>query len=408
MATVLERVLPPDWRPVLEKVRRGERLSGEEGLRLLTSNRLTPLGALADEARRLRAGDQVYFNNNAHINYSNVCAIHCRFCAFGKSRNHPEGYAYSIGQIVEKAAAYARLGVTEFHMVGGLHPDLPFDWYLDMLRAVKAAAPEAHLKCFTAIEMLHFSKISGLPLEEVLSRLKEAGLGSMPGGGAEIFAPRVRNIICKPKETAEEWLWVHDTAHSLGIKSNATMLYGHVERPEEIIDHLLRLREQQDRSGGFQAFIPLAFHPANTDLSDLPGPTGYLDLRVVAVARLLLDNFRFIKSYWVMMSPRMAQISLAFGANDVDGTVREEKIYHMAGAVTPQVQTPEELLSLIWEAGRIPAERDTLYNVIHEYPARPPEGWRPLLVGDAAAADAAPSGPPSVPLTLTDLEEVEA
>lgn len=385
MEAILERVLPPDWRPIWEKVQGGERLDGEEGLRLLTSNRLTALGALADEVRRRRVGDQVYFNNNAHINYSNVCAIHCRFCAFGKSKNSRDGYTYSIEQILEKVRAYAAMGVTEIHMVGGLHPDLPFSWYLEMLRAVRAAAPAVHLKCFTAIELLHFTKISGLSLEEVLVRLKEAGLGSLPGGGAEIFSRRVREIICKPKETAEEWLHVHDTAHRLGLKSNATMLYGHIETPEEIIDHLLRLREQQDRTGGFQAFIPLAFHPANTDLAHLPGPTGYQDLRVVAVARLLLDNFRFIKSYWVMMSPRLAQISLSFGANDLDGTVREEKIYHMAGATTPQQQTPEELLSLIWEAGRIPAERDTLYNVIREYPACPPEGWRPVLVGEVGA-----------------------
>lgn len=382
MEALLERVLPPEWRPLLDKVRSGERLSADDGLRLLTTDHLVWLGALADEARRLRVGDQVYFNNNAHINYSNVCAIHCRFCAFGKSKNNPDGYTYTTEQIVEKARAYGRMGVTELHMVGGLHPTLPFDWYLDMLRQVKAEVPQAHMKCFTAIEMLHFAKISGLPLEEVMRRLKKAGLDSMPGGGAEIFSQRVRDIICKPKETAEEWLWVHDTAHRLGIKTNATMLYGHIETPAEIVDHLIRLREQQDKTGGFQAFIPLAFHPANTDLADLPGPTGYLDLRVVAVARLLLDNFKFIKSYWVMMSPRMAQISLTFGANDIDGTVREEKIYHMAGATTPQAQTPEELLSLIWEAGRIPAERDTLYNVIREYPAQPPADWRPVLVGE--------------------------
>ncbi|MHB9145864.1 MAG: aminofutalosine synthase MqnE [Symbiobacteriia bacterium] len=396
MEALLEHVYTPEWQRLLAKVRACERLNPEDGLFLLTTNRLSWLGALADEARRLRVGDQVYFNNNAHINYSNICAIHCRFCAFGKTRKSPDGYTYSIEQIVEKARAYGRMGVTELHMVGGLHPDLPFGWYLEMLRRVKTAVPQAHLKCFTAIEMLHFAKISRQPLADVMRQLKDAGLDSMPGGGAEIFSQRVRDIICKAKETAEEWLWVHDTAHRLGLKTNATMLYGHIETPEEIVDHLVRLREQQDQTGGFQAFIPLAFHPANTDLADLPGPTGYLDLRVVAVARLLLDNFNFIKSYWVMMSPRLAQISLTYGANDVDGTVREEKIYHMAGATTPQAQTPEELLSLIWEAGRIPAERDTLYNVIREYPARPPADWRPVLVGETLQPAEMPVHPEEV------------
>lgn len=362
------QVIPRELWPVWEKVRAGERLAADDGLALLRSSNLFAVGYMANYSRKRRAGDRVFFNNNAHINYSNVCAIHCRFCAFGKSKRSPEGYTMSIEQVVEKARKFAQYGITELHMVGGLHPELPFAYYTDMLAALREAVPQVHLKAFTAIEMLHFTKISGLPLEDVLIRLKEAGLGSMPGGGAEIFAPRVRNQICKPKETAEEWLHVHRTAHKLGLRSNATMLYGTFEEPEDIVDHLLRLRELQDETGGFQAFIPLAFHPANTDLDYLPGPTGFDDLRAIAAGRLLLDNFRYVKSYWVMASPTIAQLSLHFGANDIDGTVREEKIYHMAGARTPMELEERELLRMIREAGRIPAERDTLYNLLREYP----------------------------------------
>jgi len=359
---LLERVLPPDLAPIHRKVLEGQRLSFEDGVTLIRHPNLFAVGQLANLARRLRVGDRVYFNNNAHINYSNFCAIHCRFCAFGKTRRSPDGYTYSTDEIVQKARQAVAQGATELHMVGGLHPDLPWEWYPQMLRDVKAACPDVHLKCFTAIEMLHFTKISGLTLEQVMLELKAAGLGSMPGGGAEIFSQRVREIICKPKESAEEWL---------GLKSNATMMYGTVETPEERIDHMIRLRELQDKTGGFQAFIPLRFHPENTDLDDLPGPTGFDDLRAIAVGRLMLDNFQHIKSYWVSSSPAIAQVSLHFGANDIDGTVREEKIYHMAGAQTAQYTELQQLLRMIWEAGRIPAERNTLYEIVREYPAEP-------------------------------------
>lgn len=369
--SLLERTLDRNLIPIHRKVAAGERLSFEDGLLLMTHPRLSAVGQLANLARRLRVGDRVYFNNNAHINYSNLCAIHCKFCAFGKSRRSPDGFTLSIEQIVARAREAVEQGATELHMVGGLHPDLPWEWYPAMLRAVKEACPGVHLKCFTAIEMLHFARISGLSLERVILALKEGGLGSMPGGGAEIFASRVREIICKPKETAEEWLMVHDTAHRVGLKSNATMLYGTVETPAERVDHLIRLRDQQDRSGGFQAFIPLRFHPANTNLDHLPGPTGYDDLRTLAVGRLMLDNFDHIKCYWISSSPALAQLALHFGANDIDGTVREEKIYHMAGARTAQYTELQQLLRMIWEAGRIPAERNTVYEVIREYPAEP-------------------------------------
>jgi len=368
---LLERTLPPELAAIHRKVLDGERLSVTDGVTLIRHPNLFAVGQLANVARRRRVGDRVFFNNNAHINYSNLCALHCRFCAFGKTRRSPDGYTFSTDEIVEKAKAAAANGATELHMVGGLHPDLPWEWYPAMLRAVKAELPHIHLKCFTAIEMLHFTRLSGLTLEQVMRTLMDAGLGSMPGGGAEIFSQRVRDIICKPKETAEEWLTVHETAHRLGLKSNATMMYGTVETPEERVDHMVRLREQQDRSGGFQAFIPLRFHPDHTAMDDLPGPTGYDDMRALAVGRLMLDNFDHIKCYWISSSPAIAQVSLHFGANDIDGTVREERIYHMAGAQTAQYTELEQLLRMIWEAGRTPVERNTVYEVVREYPAAP-------------------------------------
>ncbi|MFZ5825666.1 MAG: aminofutalosine synthase MqnE [Bacillota bacterium] len=369
-------LIPRSLQPIYEKVLQNERLSAADGIQLLESNDLFALGVIADEARRRRVGDYVYFNNNAHINYSNVCALWnvCKFCAFGKqNRIDPAGYTYNIEQMVEKAKAYARMGVTEFHMVGGLHPDMPFSYYTDFLSAIKQAVPQAHLKCFTAVEIDFFAKKFRMPVEEVLLRLREAGHGSMTGGGAEMFHPEVHNVLCKGKMSGERYLEIHRIAHGLGVRTTCTMLYGHIEKPYHVVDHMLRLRELQDETGGESAFIPLAFHPTNTDLAHLPGPTGAYDLKIVAVARLLLDNIKAIKSYWVMISPRIAQISLQFGANDIDGTVREEKIYHFAGATTPMLQEQNDLLRLIREAGRIPAERDTLYNVLKVYDSVPVE-----------------------------------
>lgn len=363
-------LIPRDLMPIYEKVMQDQRLDAEDGIKLLESHDLFAIGTIANEARRRRVGDYVYFNNNAHINYSNICALHnvCKFCAFGKQNGvDPEGYTYSIEQMVEKAKGYARLGVTEFHMVGGLHPDMPFEYYTDFLRAIKQAVPQAHLKCFTAVEIDFFTRKFRMPAEEVLLRLREAGHGSMTGGGAEMFHPEVHNVLCKGKMSGERYLEIHRIAHNLGVRTTCTMLYGHIEKPYHVVDHMLKIRALQDETGGESAFIPLAFHPTNTDLAHLPGPTGHYDLKIIAVARLLLDNIKAIKSYWVMISPRIAQVSLAFGANDIDGTVREEKIYHFAGASTPMLQEQNDLLRIIREAGRIPAERDTLYNVLRVY-----------------------------------------
>lgn len=370
------RLIPRDLQPIYEKVMTDQRLDEADGIALLQSHDLFAIGAIADEARRRRVGDYVYFNNNAHINYSNVCALWnvCKFCAFGKqNRVDAAGYTYAIDQMVAKARAYAQMGVTEFHMVGGLHPDLPFSYYTDFIAAIKAAVPQAHLKCFTAVEIDFFARKFRMPVAEVLLRLREAGHGSMTGGGAEMFHPEVHNQLCKGKMSGDRYLEIHRIAHGLGVRTTCTMLYGHIEEPRHVVDHLLRLRALQDETGGESAFIPLAFHPTNTALGHLPGPTGFYDLKIIAVARLLLDNIKAIKSYWVMISPRIAQISLQFGANDIDGTVREEKIYHFAGANTPMLQDQADLLRIIREAKRIPAERDTLYNVLRVYDSDPSE-----------------------------------
>ncbi|MCG0278202.1 MAG: aminofutalosine synthase MqnE [Thermanaeromonas sp.] len=362
-----EAVLKGPLGDIAEKVFEGERLSREDGIRLMESDDLLAVGFLADFARKKKVGDEVYFINNAHINYTNVCRNLCSFCAFGRPADAEGAYTLSIEEIAQKAEHYRKYEPTEIHIVGGLNPALPFSYYEDMLRTIKEILPQAHLQAFDAVEIDFISEISGLSLEEVLLRLKEAGLGSLPGGGAEIFNPAVRSKICPRKISGERWLEVHATAHRLGIRTNATMLYGHIESLEDRVDHLLALREQQDRTGGFMAFIPLPFHPANTGLKHLPPTTGYDDLKTLAVSRLLLDNFDHIKAFWIMLTPKVAQIALHFGVDDLDGTVREEHIAHDAGAETPQYHPAEEFLRLIREAGRIPVERDTLYNVVRRY-----------------------------------------
>lgn len=374
--SLIADLIPRDLQPIYEKVMQDQRLNAEDGIKLLESPDLFAVGAIANEARHRRVGDYVYFNNNAHINYSNVCALWnvCTFCAFGKQNKvDPEGYTYNIEHMVEKAKAYASLGVTEFHMVGGLHPDMPFSYYTDFIAAIKQAVPHAHLKCFTAVEIDFFTRKFRMSAEDVLVRLREAGHGSLTGGGAEMFHPEVHNVLCKGKMPGSRYLEIHRIAHGLGVRTTCTMLYGHIEKPYHVVDHMLKIRELQDETGGETAFIPLAFHPTNTAMADLPGPTGYYDLKIIAVARLLLDNVKAIKSYWVMISPRIAQVSLNFGANDIDGTVREEKIYHFAGATTPMIQEQNDLLRMIREAGRIPVERDTLYNVLRVYDSAPTE-----------------------------------
>ncbi len=361
-ATAKLQITDPRLEPIAPKVLAGERLSVEDGLALFESHDLLALGWLANHVREKRHGNICFFNVNRHINPTNVCVAHCKLCAFGRSPDAPGAYTFALEEIFQRAAQGVAEGATEFHIVGGLHPDLPFDYYLDLIRGLKQRFPHVHLKAFTAVEVHYYSRLAKISLRDVLVKMKQAGVDSLPGGGAEIFHPRVRRIICDHKVSGQMWLQIARTAHELGMRSNATMLYGHVETNEERVDHLLRLRELQDKTHGFQTFIPLAFHPANTPLSHLPGPTGLDDLRTIAVSRLLLDNFDHIKAYWIMLTPRIAQVALRFGADDLDGTVVEEKIYHDAGATTPEHLTRAELERLIRAAGRVPVERDTLYN----------------------------------------------
>ena len=352
---------------VWDKVLDGRRLSGADARDVLTSSDLIAIGALADYVRRRAVGDDVYFIANRHINHTNVCRNRCLFCAFSHDDGDADAFTLSVDQVLDKARETLTGGITEIHIVGGEHPDLPFDYYLEMMRGLKELAPDVHIQAFTASEIAHLGRVSGLGVQETLRQLKEAGLGSLPGGGAEVFSGRVRDLICERKISGDEWLEVMRIAHGVGLRSNATMLYGHVETPDELADHLLRLRELQDESGGFNAFIPLSFQPANTGLSELPGPTGFDDLRVLAAGRLVLDNFRHVKAFWINVGLKLAQVSLSFGVNDLDGTVVEEKISHAAGVETGQELTRDELVRVIRGAGRVPVERDTLYNVVRRY-----------------------------------------
>lgn len=358
---------------IYHKIQDGRRLDREDGLRLYQSKDILALGHMANLAREQKNGELAYYVVNVHINYSNICKNSCRFCAFSR-RNSEEGGAYEMttDEMLERAKRVRLLGATELHIVGGVHPSWPFSRYLDMVGRLHDAYPDVHLQAFTAVEIAHIADIAGLSVRETLIELKKAGLGSLPGGGAEIFSPRVRELVCPEKLPGDRWLEVMREAHELGIRSNATMLYGHLETEQERIDHMLRLRELQGGTGGFMSFIPLAFHPANTELSDKPGTTGFLDLKTLAIGRLMLDNFDHIKAFWIMLGIKLAQVSLWFGVDDIDGTVVEERITHMAGAETPQGLTVEELERLIVEAGRIPVERDTLYNIMRQGSRRMP------------------------------------
>ena len=368
-------------KPIAEKVLAGERLSMDDGITLYRSPDLLAVGWLANHVREKRHGNITYYNVNRHINPTNVCVAHCKLCAFGRDPNAPGAYTFALEEIYQRAEQGVREGATEFHIVGGLHPDLTFDHYLELVRGLKQRCPIVHIKAFTMVEVHYFSRIAKLSIEEVLKKMKEAGVDSCPGGGAEIFHPRVRKIICDHKTSGQMWLSTAKKTHEAGLRSNATMLYGHVETEEERVDHLIKLRELQDETHGFVTFIPLAFHPENTALSHIPKPTGYDDLRNIAVARLLLDNFDHIKAYWIMLSPSMAQIALRFGANDLDGTVVEEKIYHDAGAKTSEFTPRAELERLIRAAGRVPVERDTLYRPVDRSKMQPlPPTPRPDLV----------------------------
>jgi aminodeoxyfutalosine synthase len=369
--------------PVAKKVLAGERLGAEDGLALFQSNDLLAVGWLANYVREKKHGNITYFNVNRHINPTNVCVAHCKLCAFGRSPDSPGAYTFSLDQMYARAAEGVSEGATEFHIVGGLHPDLPFEFYLDLIRGLKQRFPQVHLKAFTMVEVGYYARIAKLTIKETLEAMKNAGVDSLPGGGAEIFHPRVRKIICDHKVSGQRWLEIARTAHEIGLKSNATMLYGHIETPEERVDHLIQLRETQDKTHGFVTFIPLQFHPANTGISDVPPATGFDDLKTIAVARLMLDNFDHIKAYWIMLTPRVAQIALSFGANDLDGTVVEENIYHDAGATTPEFMSRNELERLIREAGREPVERDTAYNRVDRVknPMPPPKPGRTSMGG---------------------------
>ncbi len=373
ISTLAHRALERDGLgPIRDKVLAGERLADAEALRLLEATDLAAVGALANHVREKRHGDLTFYNRNVHLNPTNVCVATCKFCSFARpdDRTASEGYTMSVEEAVAKVLSRRPLGITEVHMVAGLHPTLPWDYYTELLRRIRAAWPELTIKAFTAIEIHFWAEKYGKTYEQVLTELRAAGLDTMPGGGAEIFAPRVRRKICDDKATADEWLQVHRTAHRLGMKTNATMLYGHIERLDERIDHMRRLREVQDETGGFQVFIPLAFHPEHNMIGKaFPKPTGYDALRTLAVARLYLDNFDHVKAYWVSLGERLAQTSLAFGVDDVDGTVLEERIYHMAGASTPQALSERTLHELIRAAGRVPAERDSLYRVLKVHDA---------------------------------------
>lgn len=354
---------------IAEKVDNRVRISDEEALFLFECGDLLEIGGMAARANERKNGRRVFFNVNRHVNYTNVCVKRCAFCAFSRTGEERDAYTLSLSEIVMRAEEAASQGATELHIVGGLHPDLPFDFYLEMLGAVKTAAPSIHIKAFTAVEIDHFTSISGLTVAEVLAALRDAGLGSMPGGGAEIFAPRVREQLCPEKISGEKWLSIMEEAHGLGVKTNATMLYGHLETYGDRVDHLSRLRKLQDATHGFLAFVPLAFQPGNTRLrtGNLTGTTGVDDLKTLAISRIFLDNFDNVKAYWVMLGEKIAQIALSFGINDLDGTVIEEKIGHDAGAVTPQSLSRDEILHLIRKAGKRPVERDTLYNGLREY-----------------------------------------
>jgi len=361
---------------IRDKVRAGAPLSFDDGMTLYQHPNLVDVAALANEVRERLHGDRTYFNRNLHINATNVCVASCMFCSFARLKEGDTG-AYTMTHAEAWGKLQSRLDaedpITEIHIVNGLHDGLPFDYYTELLAGLKRLKPSIHLKAFTAVEIFYFHKHFGMPIAEVLARLRAAGLDSLPGGGAEIFAPRVRKKICDDKCTADEWLDVHRTAHRMGLRSNCTMLYGTIEGPEDRVDHMLRLRALQDETGGFQTFIPLAFHPDNNALMKLPAPTGVEDLRTYAVARLMLNNIPHLKAYWIMLGIKTAQTALWFGADDLDGTVQEEKIYHMAGAETPQAMTPVEIVRIIQNAGRTPVERDTLYNVIAEGDALAPQ-----------------------------------
>ena len=347
-----------------EKVYSGDRLSFDDGLFLEEHVDLLTLGRLANIVRERKNGNLAFYNTNIHLNPTNVCVYRCVFCAFRADLKAQRAYTFTDDMIRERAKEAKATGATEIHVVGGLHHQKPFEWYVNVVRVIHEAVPSLHIKAWTGVEINWFSFLTKKPYKWVLEQLLDAGLGSMPGGGAEIFDTEIREQICEHKADSQSWIDIHRAAHELGLRTNATMLYGHLEKARHRIDHLCRLRELQDDTGGFQTFIPLAFHPENTGLDHLPKPSGLTDLKTIAISRLMLDNFDHIKAYWIMLGEKIAQTALSFGADDLDGTVVHELIYHDAGAKTPEGLTVAQIHAMIEEAGRDPVERDTLYRKV--------------------------------------------
>jgi aminodeoxyfutalosine synthase len=371
MSRVIERLSEAaGLRDLHDKVLAGERLTFDDGVRLFRSRELMAAGALANVVRERKNANVAYFVRNMHLNPTNVCTADCKFCGFYRPyREKERGWTWSLDRCLDEVRARLAEPLTEVHVVGGHNPDYPYEFYLDLIRGIRALRPDMHVKAFTAAEYDFFARRFRRPVETVLEDFRAAGLGSLPGGGAEVLVERVRRELYPKKISAERWLQVTRIAHEHGLRSNATMLYGHIETYEERVEHLCRLRALQDETGGFLCFIPLAFHPENTEMSHVPGPSGYDDLMTVAVSRLMLDNFDHVKAYWVMVTPRIAQTALNMGADCIDGTVVEEKIVHMAGARTPSGLTMDDLIRLIRDAGREPVQRDSLYGVLRRFEA---------------------------------------
>ncbi len=362
---VLEKLIRrSELADIYDKAAARQRIGDDDALRLYRSRDLTVLGAIADIVRERKNGNRASYILNRYLNYSNICILSCQFCEFSKKKRDAEAFELTIEQMVERVANDLALGITEVHIVGGLHPSLPFSYYTDTIRALKALDPKLHIKAFTAVELYHFASLTKKPLAEILAVLRDAGLDSITGGGAEIFSQRVRNILCKGKETAEEYLACHRAWHRMGMRSTCTMLYGHIETQEERVDHLRRLRELQDETHGFTSFVPLHFVPDKTKLAHITPASGFDDLRNLAIARIYLDNFDHITGYWIALGMKLAQVSLSFGVDDLHGTIMEERIFEMAGGRGGQQQTREQLERAIREAGRVPVQRDSLFRPI--------------------------------------------
>lgn len=380
-----------DLRDLYEKVVARQRLGDDDALRLFESKDLNAVGAIADLVRRRKVGDRASYIINRYINYSNYCILSCQFCAFARKKRDADGFQLTVEEIARKAREALHLGITELHIVGGLHPNLPFDYYTGMLRSLKAVDARLQLKCFTAIEVLHLAWLARKTVKQTLLELRAAGLDSLTGGGAEIFRKEVRSQIARGKESAEEYLDVHRTWHQLGGRSTCTMLYGHVESLADRVDHLRQLRALQDETGGFTGFIPLAYQPDNNSIPVTTPPTGFDSLRTIAVSRIYLDNFDHITAYWVGLGLKLAQVALSYGADDLHGTIIEEHIFHMAGASSPQAQTEAAMVKAIREAGRVPAQRNTFYETVKVMDASPHPGPLPGGEGNASGVASLPA-----------------